>query len=273
MYGVYLHFYSLSSLLFYVLIWILSIFSSFFFFFTVTHSAFYCPRSLGLALSLGLVAEHSCKANWIAHRGATLWVSGIIAPVLHFPLLQVSFALSAKALSYGTQNRAFSALIGELASPTLPAPAFFLMDKSNLNCHFLSLKSAIVSSPLPTQLNNYNSSVVHLPLFYLDGSPSNALFFIPRPLQIIWPSHFSYLLCTQGHKRWWLWLTGPHSFSLQCVKTFWVEKLGSLDLFNGVNLCRQKAKRKPASLSSVPTKIFSAFIAPELASSVSFYSI
>lgn len=183
MYGVYLHFYSL-LLLFYVLIWILSIFSLFFFFFfflTVTHSAFYCPSRLGLALSLGFVVEHSWKANWVVHRRATLWVSGINAPVLHFPPPQVFFELLAKALSHGTQNRAFSALIGELASPThtSPSPAFFLMDKSNLNCHFLSLKSAIVSSLLPTQPNNCNSSVVHLPLFYLDGSPSDALFSSP----------------------------------------------------------------------------------------------
>lgn len=47
-----------------------------------------------------------------------------------------------------------------------------------------------------------------------------------------------------------------------------MEKLGPLDLFNVVNLCRQKAKRKPARLSYAPGKIISAFVASELESSV-----
>lgn len=61
--------------------------------------------------------------------------------------------------------------------------------------------------------------------------------------------------------------------TLSCAKTFWMEKLGPLDLFKVVNLCRQKAKRKPVRLSNAPSKILFAFIVPELASSVYFHSI
>lgn len=46
-------------------------------FFQQLHPAFYCLRSLGLALSLGFAVEHSCKASWIAHQRSTLLVSGI----------------------------------------------------------------------------------------------------------------------------------------------------------------------------------------------------
>lgn len=140
-------------------------------FFQQLHSAFYCLRSLGLASSLGFAVEHSCKASWIAHQRSTLLVSGIIATILCFTAPHGVFALLTKVLSYRAQNRAFPALCQKAG---FFSPPFFLMDKSNLYYHFLSLKSAIVSPhPNPTEWV-HSSSAKHLLLLYLDVSPSNA---------------------------------------------------------------------------------------------------
>lgn len=165
MYGFHLHFYSFFCFM--------CSFESYLFSFSFSqsHPALYCLSNLGLALSLGFAVEHSCKASWIVHRRSTLLVSGIIATILCFALPRIVFALLTKVLSNGAQNRAFPALCWKAGFFFFP---FFLMDKSNLYCHFLSLKSAVVSPPSDPIEWLDNFSVMHLHLLYLDVSPSSA---------------------------------------------------------------------------------------------------
>lgn len=182
---------------------------------------------------------------------------------------QVVFALLTKVLSYREQNRAFPALCKKAGFFFFLYTFFLFPLWTKVICTVIFSLWNLQFSLLPNLREwLYHSSVMHLFLIYLNGPLPSSQILIPWPLRIIWPSHFWYSLCTLGNKRWWLRLAGSHSITFSCLKTFWMEKLGPLyqNCLILFNLCRQKEKRELENLSS-------AFIVPELAFSIYFYSI
>lgn len=143
-------------LLFDVLIWILSIF---FLSFQQSHPAFHCPRSQGLASSLGFAVEPSSNVHWIGHQRSTLWwVESQLQFCILLCLKPHLHCWPTCVFSYETHKIGLSHLcVGKLYF----SPFFPLLDKSNLHCHFLCPKSAVASALLnPTEWLQFFSQVL-----------------------------------------------------------------------------------------------------------------
>lgn len=165
--------------------------------FQQSHPAFHCLRSLGLASSLGCAVEPSSNVHWIGHRRPTLrWVESQRRVCILLCLKPRLHCWPKCFLSYGAHQVGLSQLcVGKLEF--FIRLFFFLMDKSNLYCHFLSPKSAVgPAPPNPTEWLQFFSQVPAssppgwIPLPYPPPSPLAATLHSP---------HFSYLLCTHGN--------------------------------------------------------------------------